>query len=730
MRVFSGLILSVFALLMIITVSCSFKEDGPEVQIVVGEAFLQRSGKVQPLTAGLKLRLWDSLTIANGSKIKIGAGSGTVYVNENTSLQFTRSTGAEELAFIAYSGELHFIVNDGAAAVCRVGDAFISIRSSDVALRVSGGAAQISVLRGQAFINRSGEETRVASCTKALIESAGAPQKEVILADDLDRLKGWVGKSVIEKAVAAAAGCRPQYAARAPEVYSDDVATATVSVVTEEAPQKPARPQPVVLQQKTDSAKTTEKLYEPAAKTPDPDPVPAPASAPAPVAAAVPVSTPVKAPAPAAAPKIVIDFLSGPRQAFAGQEIVFKCNVSSGAPKEFLWSFKLGNEVIEKKSSQPQVSIKLEKTGEYTVICEVIGEKGARTSQQIALKIVNSPIIVDAGGPYKVLVNTPVKFKGSAESRFSNIVLYEWYISGSQTPLISSAASTAFDHTFTKSGKYQVIFSVKTANGTIGSDTVTVDVGTQPPIANAGEDIVSRPGRKVRLRGTGTVPGGGEIVKYEWDFDGHGVFEWSSAKSGTVERVFNTYSAPVLRVTNSLGVSAMDTMRVVICPAGMVTAEKGKFCIDEYEWPNTRGAVPHAGVSWHEAEQACESMGKRLCSREEWQRACRNDGTQKQAGRQTFPYGPNFDQHKCNTLGNFKTKNKFSPSGTYHDCAGSLSVFDMSGNAAEWVDSKDGSSARAYGGFYQSGASDSNCDSFVTLDKNRKYFYVGFRCCK
>jgi len=725
MRVLPGLILSIFALLIVITVSCSLSEEGPEVQIVVGEASLQRNGKVQPLTAGLKLRLWDSLTVAQGSKIKITAGPGAVYVNERSGLQLTRTAGAEKLAVVVYRGEVHFVMRDGADAVCRVGDAFISIRNADAALNVAqtGETAQIAVLKGEVFISRSGEETRVASCTKAVIESAGSPQKEVIQTDELERLKGWVGKSAIEKAVAASAGCRPQYAAAAPRTPAGDMATATVSVFVEESPaprrffRSKSQPQPqyAALQQTdtvTSVIEAPPKPSEPAVKTAEPVP-----------AAAKP-SAPVKA------PKITIDYLRGPRQAFAGQEIVFKVNISSGAANEFVWRFKLGDEVIEKRSSEPQVSVKLEKTGEYIVICEVTGEKGGHVSQQIAVKIVNSPVIVDAGGPYKAFVNTPVKFKGSAESRFSNIVLYEWYASDSPTPDFSSATPAAFNHVFTKAGKHQLVLSARTANGAMGSDTVTVDVSTQAPVANAGEDLVSRPGRRVTLRGTGTVPGGGDIVKYEWDFDGKGTFEWSSAVNGNVRLVFDKYSTPVLRVTNSLGVSATDTMRVVICPDGMVTAENGKFCIDEYQWPNKRGVIPHTSMSWHEAAQACESVGKRLCSSEEWQRACRNDRTQKQAGRNVFPYGRDFDVNRCNTLGNFKTKNRLSPSGAYHDCAGSLSVFDMSGNVSEWVNSGDGAGAPAYGGFYQSGESDSNCGSYVTLDKNRKYFYVGFRCCK
>jgi formylglycine-generating enzyme required for sulfatase activity len=53
----------------------------------------------------------------------------------------------------------------------------------------------------------------------------------------------------------------------------------------------------------------------------------------------------------------------------------------------------------------------------------------------------------------------------------------------------------------------------------------------------------------------------------------------------------------------------------------------------------------------------------------------------------------------------------------------------MSGNAAEWVYSA-GGKPEVYGGSWQNGVERSMCNSKVQLERGKKYFYVGFRCCK
>lgn len=63
-------------------------------------------------------------------------------------------------------------------------------------------------------------------------------------------------------------------------------------------------------------------------------------------------------------------------------------------------------------------------------------------------------------------------------------------------------------------------------------------------------------------------PGQGQIVKYEWDFEGDGIFDWQSFISGITTYIYNipgTYH-PLLRVTDNCGKTAVASAQVKVNP--------------------------------------------------------------------------------------------------------------------------------------------------------------------
>ncbi|MFO0612440.1 MAG: SUMF1/EgtB/PvdO family nonheme iron enzyme [Polyangiaceae bacterium] len=118
-----------------------------------------------------------------------------------------------------------------------------------------------------------------------------------------------------------------------------------------------------------------------------------------------------------------------------------------------------------------------------------------------------------------------------------------------------------------------------------------------------------------------------------------------------------------------------------------------------------RGVFPQGYISQVEAADACAASGKRLCSKREWQSACRGQG------RFQYPYGPRRTPGKCNSMKQHlfnvlfpdvspqalqydkhfndpaldKMEGWLAPSGAYEDCRTELGVYDMVGNLHEWV---------------------------------------------
>jgi formylglycine-generating enzyme required for sulfatase activity len=94
------------------------------------------------------------------------------------------------------------------------------------------------------------------------------------------------------------------------------------------------------------------------------------------------------------------------------------------------------------------------------------------------------------------------------------------------------------------------------------------------------------------------------------------------------------------------------------------------FCVDRHEYPG-RGRPPRRGVSLAAARAACHSRGTRLCSVEEWTRAC---------GGRRFPYGETYQRGRCSTGGKAPR-----PAGSRRGCRSRWGVYDLSGNVSEWV---------------------------------------------
>jgi hypothetical protein len=230
---------------------------------------------------------------------------------------------------------------------------------------------------------------------------------------------------------------------------------------------------------------------------------------------------------------------------------------------------------------------------------------------------------------------------------------------------------------------------------------------------------------------------------------------------------------------------------ICVCPAGMVTSPRlggGAFCIDQKEvtyaqyqvfytanppianqsavckswntnytppagWPAPSGreSEPIRYVNWCQADAYCRFVGRRLCgsitggaapqasfndpNTDAWYSACSAQGVS------TYPYGSSFQSVNC--VSELLNPDGGIPGpqlvGNSPNCQGGTpTLFDMSGNVAEWEDSCNATTGEldtclVRGGSWQSNDSTAlRCDSGGTpVSHPRDYFGadVGFRCC-
>ena len=131
------------------------------------------------------------------------------------------------------------------------------------------------------------------------------------------------------------------------------------------------------------------------------------------------------------------------------------------------------------------------------------------------------------------------------------------------------------------------------------------------------------------------------------------------------------------------------------------------------------GVLPWTGASYDEAKAACEAAGKRLCTQEEWESACRSLGRDS-----SYPYGA-YEAGRCNGDG---VSEGVVVTGQMTECETLQGVFDMSGNAREWTEPEADAGAARMGGSYSSGEIDLGCSVAIVVEGGVGPG-DGFRCC-
>ncbi|MFA6451028.1 MAG: SUMF1/EgtB/PvdO family nonheme iron enzyme [bacterium] len=159
------------------------------------------------------------------------------------------------------------------------------------------------------------------------------------------------------------------------------------------------------------------------------------------------------------------------------------------------------------------------------------------------------------------------------------------------------------------------------------------------------------------------------------------------------------------------------------CPERMVSVE-GRYCIDVYEYPNAKGAQPTGNIRWDEADAACKKEGKRLCSFQEWSKACAGPNNTK------YPYGNEYRKGACRDANAASEPGKRT-SGTYDKCVSGYGARDMSGGNWEWTSDKynDGQNRGIQGGSVNSDPADLACGEPIMESAGWVDETSGFRCC-
>ncbi len=148
--------------------------------------------------------------------------------------------------------------------------------------------------------------------------------------------------------------------------------------------------------------------------------------------------------------------------------------------------------------------------------------------------------------------------------------------------------------------------------------------------------------------------------------------------------------------------------------------------------------IPALHVSWHQAAQACQAAGKRLCSEREWISACQ--GTLAVDDNQNGEYADDMIEGTAYPYGDFhvrgrcwdaRDREKERPvyTGELPGCATAEGIYDLTGNMEEWVGTTP-EEAVLLGGAWDTGKDHARCyRRNDTYGAGYASVRTGFRCC-
>lgn len=201
------------------------------------------------------------------------------------------------------------------------------------------------------------------------------------------------------------------------------------------------------------------------------------------------------------------------------------------------------------------------------------------------------------------------------------------------------------------------------------------------------------------------------------------------SQDGAAAQVYNKSGVVYYRAIDSLGNSGSwqagiyDMASDNRCGANAfpVPVQGKQVCVDAYEYPNQPDQKPKDMVTQEMAARLCSDAGKRLCSVNEWQAACKGKDNLK------YPYGTRYDQTKCVT-----DSKEAKRSGRAELCRSWWGMYDMAGNLWEWTATPAPQRSSMFlvagGSWNTQNASQCGETKFSFYPQN-EYPFVGFRCC-
>jgi PKD repeat protein len=176
--------------------------------------------------------------------------------------------------------------------------------------------------------------------------------------------------------------------------------------------------------------------------------------------------------------------------------------------------------------------------GTFNAVLEILNDKNQTTSTTVAITVTgNPPIPIPSINSSNGAAPLTVNFTGRGFDADGTIVKYEWDFEGDGVFDFVSTTTGNTAHTYSAAGTFNAVFRVTDNDGLTGTEISTATALRVGPPGSPTATIIT-PSIAVTvtapfsmsINGTGT-DSDGSITKYEWDFNGDGIYDSSSTSS-------------------------------------------------------------------------------------------------------------------------------------------------------------------------------------------------------
>lgn len=252
---------------------------------------------------------------------------------------------------------------------------------------------------------------------------------------------------------------------------------------------------------------------------------------------------------------------------------ITRAEYTDGAILRYRWDFQ-GDGIFDTNDPGARNYTRtISQKGTFNARLEVLNDRNQITTATASYTVTGNPPTATASvNPSNGAVPLAVNFTGSGTDKDGTIVKFEWDFEGDGVFDHTSTTTGNVAHTFSAEGTFNALFRVTDNEGLTGTARVTTTAVRVGPAGSPTATITAPSAPltvnapfNVSFNGLGT-DAGGTITRYEWDFNGDGVYDFSSPTSAAA--TFNyvspgTYTA-ALRVTDNDGLTGVDTVDVTV----------------------------------------------------------------------------------------------------------------------------------------------------------------------